>query len=1825
MLAKWTKKLSGLKPKQSVKEKWRLFAPSKRKHAASSDRTRIRSYMQLYNAVAGRGRFGQAMYGAVANKSAEGVELRTDNTDLHKMVYEGFGLSPEDIPTRFIYKKGDSGDKFSPAFDPLRNAVIAIDEADVVFRAGGELPEANLEALERAIFHSYEHSGSESVRLILGTATPAQTRIADTFRLMNMLVARARDRVRGVGSGGESGYATGPTIAEMSEPGGAFRGAKMRQFLRAVRGGVSYVDVEKDTDRFPRRLRQDVDVEMDSELAATLFRTIASGLSNRRSARDIMKSEEEQPPPDPEVLPEQEAEEATVPAPGEVQRRAAFARAQAVVTQVAEDALDLGWLDTAQDIEDEEDEVAPDAEVPDVVLDFLDRENAERSLRQFSTILRNMANFTPPEKHRNAVPPDWVLGHPDYDEASRDRFSQHLLKPGMAPKLLSLLQNIRAIDQKAVQDASARFVDVADSYRRLPRHLIISDIRSDRGARLIASAFEAAGYAWRPSARYKTIGPQEDESAEMADASASAAVPTRATTTEVTFRNPGESDDGPWQPPPVQRATSLAQNPAYGALPDMNMGSRTFVVMDEGLLSFERERDFAPTDLPTLRKRSDYKMVNRGALREALQRNFGEGVAVPADMMQELQSMASKRIYYDKANRANTWYLTSDPRGDMSDDILTRLGRIFPPKFVTSATTPEQLRVAGVMQWNPQLRATERASAEAVLQRNFNDEAGLALNEGGEFARIVIMSPDFTTGTELFDVEHVHLFDSVEKMDDVTHEIFSRDRIQLEGRGWRNCGHAALRRRAAEESARRGEVPTQPAMTVHEYRFSTAVANPAVFLEELSAFRDSAYEQPPTEQAGLSFSVDDVVQYLRRDPGEEIALRNLAAELRGSAFDRKPNAVKTDDRAPLYTGYAFVRPGNRVRAPLFRPPGGKATRLSEFVNIRGQPVTDLPIGLEEATLAQLWAEGYAQWDLNLGRWLGMADFEQLSIEARVLERLAEQVIKLRLFTAPLPMAAKEAAESARTGALDEVRGSAKRANAVRLLVDAGHATWDGRRLQIESLARASGIVGRFDTVLQLWVASAVVDTAGKTMYYAMDYLPTTWRAKFLTESTIFDIVNFTVAALRSSSDARDMLRAKDTAEDLFTIARRFGSDEVRDVLDALVANWGFDRRQVIAMMARRVAFPGHAKPTEMVARSLVGAKKSSRVWKAFMAAMRAVFVSRGTDEAGVAAVLLDAMAPEENPAQHPERIFQKVAGVLVEDIDSNLSPVPTELYGTITAVASNASMNPVGLVVSFLVHSLGKDMRRDGATIDKLMRTSVAAELRDAYNADAAQQLQDVITALAQLDETPMTVSVPEVVKFLVRARGVWSVAQQNLEAYAESQVSSTGVTILRLGEADSPFIAGKPGDELLLLAGSSLFQENVDMEFFYQHGPTAARHVARLPIRKYKYDDLVQWFIEGRVALRDIEKGEDFFEAAGIRALATGILRHIFDKDLLLAETRERAVIEAAIAFIIEHDVEPGETDISHAELLRKTRARASEISGVAEDALNSDAWNVAFEFMQDKDAWETAKRLHVVASKLVLGLTFVAAAGAKTAGTHRQRTLFRKFKNETATVNERAELVYDAAERDRKHTAIAAFVSEAVDYDTTREQPGRRAFVRWAMDAEDVVLPVVTGTLARPPQAVDAWVAALAARPDKRFGESEVQVRDAIAQQIRDIEEDMRRERERRQEQRSAATEATKRLNEERAQHQAESNVAAQEDQDEAMAEEEEFLPEQSSIRFERARTLCIKTPEKLRGVSVGPKQLERLVWSDGDALQPCGGVLSIAGSVVDVVREGVTFAWP
>jgi len=132
--------------------------------------------------------------------------------------------------------------KRNGAADPLRKTLIIIDEAHKLYGEGGlsaiEKPDMN--AFSEALMRSYEVSGSESVRLLIMTATPITTSPMEFVKLLNLCKERF-NRIE------DSFELFAQTYLNES---GMFSAEGRRRFLDEMSGYISYLNREKDARTF---------------------------------------------------------------------------------------------------------------------------------------------------------------------------------------------------------------------------------------------------------------------------------------------------------------------------------------------------------------------------------------------------------------------------------------------------------------------------------------------------------------------------------------------------------------------------------------------------------------------------------------------------------------------------------------------------------------------------------------------------------------------------------------------------------------------------------------------------------------------------------------------------------------------------------------------------------------------------------------------------------------------------------------------------------------------------------------------------------------------------------------------------------------------------------------------------------------------------------------------------------------------------------------------------------------------------------------------------------------------------------------------------------------------------------------------------------------------------------------------------------------------------------------------------------------------------------------------------------------------------------------
>jgi hypothetical protein len=132
--------------------------------------------------------------------------------------------------------------KRNGAVDPLRKTLVIIDEAHKLYGDSGmttiEKPDMN--AFYESVMKSYEVSGSESVRLLIMTATPITTSPMEFVKLLNL----CRERHQKL----EDEFET--FMPYYLNEAGVFSPEGRRRFLDEISGYVSYLNREKDARSF---------------------------------------------------------------------------------------------------------------------------------------------------------------------------------------------------------------------------------------------------------------------------------------------------------------------------------------------------------------------------------------------------------------------------------------------------------------------------------------------------------------------------------------------------------------------------------------------------------------------------------------------------------------------------------------------------------------------------------------------------------------------------------------------------------------------------------------------------------------------------------------------------------------------------------------------------------------------------------------------------------------------------------------------------------------------------------------------------------------------------------------------------------------------------------------------------------------------------------------------------------------------------------------------------------------------------------------------------------------------------------------------------------------------------------------------------------------------------------------------------------------------------------------------------------------------------------------------------------------------------------------
>lgn len=205
--------------------------------------------------------FDQSCHQALRKKLASCQwNMPADMEDRLKLLSSSWQIPPLSYKqfTNLIRRKNKFHDqlvKINGQEDPLRKTLLIIDEAHKLYSKNDlihqEMPD--LKELKAAIHHSYQVSGSQSVRLLLMSATPMGESGLELIQLLNL----CKDPSEQIPETLEN-FAT----QYLNDSTGAFTSRGKTQYLNDIAGMVSYLNRESDKQLFAQPIIEHIHVPL---------------------------------------------------------------------------------------------------------------------------------------------------------------------------------------------------------------------------------------------------------------------------------------------------------------------------------------------------------------------------------------------------------------------------------------------------------------------------------------------------------------------------------------------------------------------------------------------------------------------------------------------------------------------------------------------------------------------------------------------------------------------------------------------------------------------------------------------------------------------------------------------------------------------------------------------------------------------------------------------------------------------------------------------------------------------------------------------------------------------------------------------------------------------------------------------------------------------------------------------------------------------------------------------------------------------------------------------------------------------------------------------------------------------------------------------------------------------------------------------------------------------------------------------------------------------------------------------------------------------------
>ena len=177
----------------------------------------------------------------------EGIVVPSNNTDRMKLLSKSWRVRPMSYKqfSNLVSKKNQIYEtmvKINGKEDPLRKTLLIIDEAHKLY-GGGDLSSIetpDMVSLHASLMNSYIMSGSNSVKLLLMTATPIQTDPMELIKLVNLFKMPNQQMPDSFEVFSE----------EYLDNNGYFKPAGLHKFRNEIAGHISYLNREKDARQF---------------------------------------------------------------------------------------------------------------------------------------------------------------------------------------------------------------------------------------------------------------------------------------------------------------------------------------------------------------------------------------------------------------------------------------------------------------------------------------------------------------------------------------------------------------------------------------------------------------------------------------------------------------------------------------------------------------------------------------------------------------------------------------------------------------------------------------------------------------------------------------------------------------------------------------------------------------------------------------------------------------------------------------------------------------------------------------------------------------------------------------------------------------------------------------------------------------------------------------------------------------------------------------------------------------------------------------------------------------------------------------------------------------------------------------------------------------------------------------------------------------------------------------------------------------------------------------------------------------------------------------